>query len=296
MTIWQHLQQAIAAHTGQLFELLQQTPVSGGDVNQAFKLSGSLAGVAQCYFVKLNQAGFEEMFAQEELGLAALAQTRAIRVPEAVIWGEYGAHSYLVMEYIDMGLRGDVAEFAKALAKLHSEPQQGFGFEHDNYIGRTPQPNKQDSDWGRFFCEQRLGFQLDLLERQNASPRLINKGRKLLPQLAEYLNQHNPQPALVHGDLWQGNWSFASDGTPLIYDPAVYWADHEVDLAMLELFGNPGKTFFQAYRQVHPIKAGYEQRKTAYNLYHILNHANAFGSSYADQASWMMDELRGCSG
>jgi len=96
---------------------------------------------------------------------------------------------------------------------------------------------------------------------------------------------------LVHGDLWQGNVSYLSSGLPVIYDPACYYADHEVDLAMLELFGNPEFNFFEHYQKHHPIQTGYSIRKEIYNLYHILNHANMFGGGYIQQSKAVLDNI-----
>lgn len=293
MTVWQWLEQQIREQVSADFVLDKHQAVAGGDVNQSFCLSGMASGVTERYFVKLNGAGLNEMFEKEALGLQALAGSGAIAVPQAIAHGEFEQYSYLVMNYLDMARGGNIQDFAKALAKMHRHGSEQFGFAHDNYIGKTPQQNSWCKSWGAFFAHQRIGFQLDILEKQRVSARLIKSGRALLPKLESYLNQHGAKPAIVHGDLWSGNYGFTTDGTPVIYDPAVYYGDSEVDLAMLELFGNPGKAFFDVYHQVKPIQPGYELRKTIYNLYHILNHANFFGGSYIDQSQWMIDEIHG---
>mgnify|MGYP000567890764 CR=1 FL=1 len=68
-------------------------------------------------------------------------------------------------------------------------------------------------------------------------------------------------------------------------------AYREADLAMTELFGGFGSAFYAAYREAWPLAPGYPVRKTLYNLYHILNHANMFGGGYAGQAVGMMQRL-----
>jgi fructosamine-3-kinase len=287
VTIWQHLETELQSLCGGHFKIEQTIPVAGGDVNQAYHLKGC----TQAFFVKLNSAGLLEMFAKEAAGLSALSQTNTIEVPQAVVFGEYDHHSYLVMPYLAMDKRGDIRDFAQALAAMHLSGGDRFGFDEDNYIGKTPQSNRWDDHWGRFFARERIGRQLDILAGQGVSPGLIDKGHHLMEKLEPFLNDHNPAVALVHGDLWSGNYSFIEGGRPVIYDPAVYYGDAEVDLAMLELFGAPGKTFFAAYNSVNPIKPGYALRKQAYNLYHILNHANFFGGSYIQQSQWMIDEL-----
>jgi len=61
---------------------------------------------------------------------------------------------------------------------------------------------------------------------------------------------------------------------------------------MSELFGGFAADFYAAYREAWPLDAGYAVRKTLYNLYHILNHANLFGGGYATQATRMAGQLR----
>ena len=60
---------------------------------------------------------------------------------------------------------------------------------------------------------------------------------------------------------------------------------------MTELFGGFPQAFYDAYREVAPLAAGYARRKTLYNLYHVLNHANLFGGGYVAQAGNMIDRL-----
>ena len=101
-----------------------------------------------------------------------------------------------------------------------------------------------------------------------------------------------PQAAsLLHGDLWNGNYSYDLEGCPVLYDPAVYYGDRETDLAMTELFGGFSTTFYAAYKEAYPLDPNYKIRKILYNLYHILNHLNLFGGSYLTQAEDMMERL-----
>ena len=116
-------------------------------------------------------------------------------------------------------------------------------------------------------------------------------GDRLLDQIPLLLEGHEPEPSLVHGDLWSGNAAVMADGTPVIFDPAAYYGDREVDLAMTELFGAFPAAFYQAYKETWPLSPGYQQRKTLYNLYHILNHFNLFGGGYASQAQQMIRQL-----
>lgn len=287
MNIWQTIQSEIQQATGTSFLISEKMPVSGGDINQAFRLIGD----QKEYFVKLNGNEYADMFIQESTGLKALESANPFIIPKVVLYGVFQDQSYLVLEYIPMHQQGDIADFAIALAKLHLNTHAKFGFYNDNYIGKTPQINPFKNNWGKFFAEQRIGYQLDLLQQQNVAKSLIEKGRQLAKNLPIYLNRHQPKPALVHGDLWQGNYAFNQKGQPMIFDPACYYADHEVDLAMLELFGYPGRAFFDAYSRVHKIEEGYSMRREIYNLYHILNHANLFGGHYFSQSEQIIEKL-----
>lgn len=109
--------------------------------------------------------------------------------------------------------------------------------------------------------------------------------------MERFFDGYSPLPSLLHGDLWSGNVAFARDGEPVIFDPAVYYGDREADLAMTELFGGFDTSFYAAYQSAYPLDAGYPVRRTLYNLYHILNHANLFGGGYVRQAEAMMDRL-----
>jgi protein-ribulosamine 3-kinase len=171
---------------------------------------------------------------------------------------------------------------------MHAE---NYGFAHDNFIGSTPQPNGWANNWVEFLREKRFGFQLQLAKQNGHGGRLQDLGAALLEKLPAFFDGYTPQPSLLHGDLWGGNHAFLADGTPAIFDPAVYYGDREADIAMTELFGGYAGEFYAAYRAAWPLDDGYAVRRELYNLYHILNHANLFGSGYARQAEGMMQRL-----
>ena len=105
-----------------------------------------------------------------------------------------------------------------------------------------------------------------------------------------FSTSYEPAPSLLHGDLWGGNWA-ASNGEPVIFDPAVYYGDRETDLAMTRLFGGFGKSFYKAYEQAWPLQAGSGERQHLYQLYHVLNHLNLFGSGYLGRSLALMAAL-----
>jgi fructosamine-3-kinase len=288
MSQWQTIAEQIALVTGEPFKPQPARSVGGGCINTTVMLGDGRRN----YFVKLNGANRLDMFEAEADGLAAMAATETIRVPQPICSGVAGAQAYLVLEAIDMGhSRGMSAELAgRQLAAMHRCSQGRFGWFRDNTIGSTPQPNTESDNWIDFWRKQRLGFQLELAARNGLGGAIQRLGERLLEDFP-VLIEHAPVPSLLHGDLWGGNLAYDRAGNPVIYDPAVYYGDREADLAMTELFGGFGASFYAAYREAWPLDAGYAVRKTFYNLYHILNHANMFGGGYAGQALGMMERL-----
>ncbi len=263
------------------------TSLRGGDINQAFRLEAG----AQRFFVKTNRAELLPMFEAEQAGLDALRRSRTIRVPRVFLTGCAGAQAFIVMEHIELCGRPGAESLATALAAMHASFNDRFGFECDNTIGSTPQPNAFNPDWVEFWRQQRLGFQLALARQNGFEARMIDAGYRLAEDLDSYFRDYRPRPSLLHGDLWSGNQAADSAGNPVIFDPACYYGDHEADLAMMELFGHPGERFFAVYHEHFPIDPDYPLRRELYNLYHILNHANLFGGGYAGQAHSMIDRL-----
>ncbi|HEY0663767.1 MAG TPA: fructosamine kinase family protein [Thiobacillaceae bacterium] len=288
MTVWESVASAIGEATHRPFTFAKITPVGGGSINEALRIDGSDGAR---YFLKLNDARHHPMLVAETQGLAALAATGTLRVPSPIVHGTAGGQSYLVLEYLELGVRGNARLLGEQLAALHRSEGTHFGFAHDNFIGTTPQPNGWKDDWVAFWREHRLGFQLRLAATNGYGGALQRLGEKLLDALPAYYAGYIPRPALLHGDLWGGNHGYLRDGTPAVFDPAAYYGDRECDLAMTELFGGYPADFYAAYRSTYPLDAGYAVRQDLYNLYHILNHANLFGGGYARQAEGMMQRL-----
>lgn len=284
----QAIAECISRVTEPGFVISNTTPVGGGCISQAMKVSDG----QRSFFVKTNHASELAMFEAERDGLQEMYASQTIRVPQPLGCGVAGSNAYLVMEWLDLGgSRSTDAwqRMGQQLAAMHQvTSEHGFGWHRDNTIGATPQQNGWLGDWVEFWRDQRLGPQFSMAHRKGGH---FPRRDELMNAIPRLLKGHMPTASLLHGDLWSGNAAITAAGEPMIMDPATYYGDPEADLAMTELFGRFPQAFYQAYETVSPIDAGYEQRKTLYNLYHILNHYNLFGGGYADQANSMIHQV-----
>lgn len=290
MNLWTAIAREISSATGTAFRVRERRPVGGGCINTTVVVADG----ATRYFVKLNSAARSAMFAAEFEGLREIGRSGTLHVPTPVCWGTAQDRSFLVMEYLTLrGARGDAdhASLGQRLAAMHRTVRPDYGWSRDNTIGSTPQPNRPSDDWLAFWRDQRLGFQLELVAARGGRSRLFQRGERLLDALPALLGGHQPPAALLHGDLWSGNYAFTDEHGPIVFDPAVYFGDRETDLAMTELFGGFPARFYRAYEEAYPLPPEYAVRKTLYNLYHVLNHFNLFGGGYATQAEAMIDAL-----
>ncbi|MEM7430593.1 MAG: fructosamine kinase family protein [Pseudomonadota bacterium] len=230
-----------------------------------------------------------EQFEAEAEGLAAIQATGTIRVPEVYAVGVKDGQAYIEMERLVLTSSNDAidAQFGEALAEMHRSTGDAFGWSADNFCGPTPQPNHSSADWTDFFAERRLGYQLNLA---TANGYRFEGATRVRDHLDRLLADHEPAMSLIHGDLWSGNWGVV-DGAPVVFDPAIHYADRECDLAMSRLFGGFGHDFYAAYEKAWPLAPGSAQRQMLYQLYHVLNHVNLFGGGYAGQAQSLLRKL-----
>jgi len=266
-----------------------ESRVHGGCINQSYRWESATGPL----FVKIASAQQLAMFEGEAEGLQELAKSHSVRVPRPLAVGTSAECAFLAIEWID--LAGSVSAASKhlgeQLARQHRASNEQFGWHRDNTIGSTPQINTRTSSWPAFFREHRLRYQLELAARNGRRGRLQEQGAKLLERLGDFFVDYEPQPSLLHGDLWSGNFGVDTNGTPVIFDPAVYYGDREADLAMTRLFGGFSAAFYSAYEAAWPLPDGARERVTLYNLYQILNHLNLFGSGYQAQAESMIAQL-----
>jgi fructosamine-3-kinase len=297
--MWSEIGAQISQATGTKFEIGERRSIGGGDINRVYAIanarqSTTVGNAPTRYLLKLNQPSLVGMFVAETRGLLEMAATETIRVPTPICTGVTREQSYLVLEYLDLTTAvspQNWTQMGRDLAAMHRyriSERGEYGWHINNTIGLTPQINTWDPNWAKFFTRHRIDYQLQLAQHNGGYfPRAI----ELVETIPQLLAHHQPQPSLVHGDLWSGNASFMTTGIPTIYDPATYWGDREVDLALSELFGGFPAAFYEGYQAVYPIDRGYSQRKILYNLYHILNHYNLFGGGYQAQANSTIENI-----
>lgn len=261
-------------------QVLRHQPIGGGDINHAMQL---YCADGQVLFLKYNphpQAA--AMLHTEALGLRLLQAAQCIKIPEILDQGQSeGGIAYLLLEFVERGRPNPQfwEIFGHALAQLHHHSQSQFGLDHANFIGSLPQQNNGHASWASFYAEERLQPQMRLARDQG---RLNEKAVQQLDLLCKKLPELCPieAPALIHGDLWSGNFLVSADQQPVLIDPAVAYAHREMDLAMSRLFGGFDARFYQAYQETWALEPGFEDRIELYQLYYLLVHVNLFGGGY----------------
>ena len=255
--------------------------VHGGDIHNAWRIEFSNKKL----FLKRNirNKKFLEFEKYSLQNLRKYINQENLVIPEVIAYKNIKNIEILLIEWIDMH-NFDQKKLGKGLGELHlksaeSNPKM-FGFPVEGFIGTTDQKKGLEDNWIDCFLNLRIIPQLLSLKSRILDKEIINKVKEKIK--SELLN-HKPINALVHGDLWSGNAGMDKNGKGVIFDPASWWADNEVDIAMTKLFGGFRKEFYEEYHRIFPLKNGFEKRIIIYNFYHILNHANMFGGGYLNQ-------------
>ncbi len=252
--------------------------VSGGSINEAYKVNTNEGD----FFVKKNSASqYPGMFEKEAQGLKILRAANEINTPEIIDTGKSGDDSFLILKLIVSGRETNSFwdDFGRQLAKLHKHTDKQFGLDHDNYIGSLHQHNNKHHAWNGFFREERLERQVKLARNSGSIDRETVVAFDRFYAKLDNIFPEEP-PALLHGDLWGGNFMVNSNGEPVIIDPAVYYGHREMDLGMSQLFGGFDAQFYSSYDNHYPLENGWEERLNYCNLYPLMVHVNLFGGSY----------------
>ncbi len=287
---WREIELQLSKIKDHSTHFIKTEPLSGGCINQAWKVTNSNN---KQYFIKTNSPELESMFIAEAHALQEIAKNASIRTPDVILHGCTAKFSYLVLEYISLKPLTNQKKIGEQLAQMHqtTSPFKQFGWTQNNYIGSTLQSNKTHESWSTFWRDERLLYQLNLAKNKGYATKAYDAGLKLAELLPLFFTDYSPTPSLLHGDLWGGNCASDMNDNPVIYDPAMYYGDREADIAMTELFGGFNTDFYNAYENSFAVDSGYKTRKNLYNLYHILNHFNLYGSGYASQAESMTNQL-----
>jgi fructosamine-3-kinase len=259
-------------------EITHTQSIGGGSINSAFKITISDGS----WFLKFNAAqAHPKMFESEYHGLKLMANSKTIRIPVPLYFYEGDQYSCILMEWIDQAARTSDfwTRFAQQLAQMHQCSEEYFGLDFDNYMGSLPQKNSKHDNFVSFFIHERLEPQVKLARDEGYIVRKhIQQCENLYLELPSIFPTE--KPALVHGDLWSGNFMNDEQGNPVIMDPATYFGHREVDIAMTTMFGGFSQEFYSHYQNFFPMETGWESRLEYYKLYPILIHVNLFGYSY----------------
>ena len=255
--------------------------VFGGDIHNSWQIEFQNTK----FFLKRNERKVKFLKFEESClkSLQKYINYENLVIPQIIFYLEINNVELLLLEWITMN-NTDQQKLGKGLGEMHIESNrfnpESFGYSMNGYIGTTNQIKGWENNWIKCFINLRIEPQLELFGKDFLE---IDIKNKLKSKIKSELNDHEPFNSLVHGDLWSGNIGVNQINKGVIFDPACWWADCEVDLAMTRLFGNFRSEFYENYHKIIPIKKGFEKRIIIYNFYHILNHANMFGGSYFNQ-------------
>ena len=259
------------------------TTISGGSIHNAWKLDFN----NYSFFVKKNIK--KENFLKFEYSclndLAKYVNNQDLIIPKVNSYLNVEDAEILIMEWIEMS-NGSQNKLGKGLAEMHLKSNEynpkKFGYPLEGYIGLNNQPSGWEMNWIDCFANLRIKHQLKSFKNNSLNSDIK---KNLISKIKLVLSKHIPIISLVHGDLWSGNVGINKSNKGVIFDPACWWADSEVDIAMSYLFGGFQREFYREYFKAIPKQKGFEERIIIYNLYHVLNHANMFGGSYVRQSN-----------
>jgi fructosamine-3-kinase len=282
MNLDQKIRTQIENKTGS--RIISGSSLSGGCISNAYKIKTDAGSE---FFLKINDDSPNKMFVNEANGLIEIKKAGVIRVPEVILFDD----NFILLEFIRSGNKNKsfFTDFGRSFAMMHKFSGEKYGFYEDNFIGSNPQKNIPDetesNDWVNFYFNKRILYQFKLAEKNGYADRELREGISgLEKRIEDILGNSTEPPALLHGDLWGGNYIVDEKGNACLIDPAVYYGHREADLAMTKLFGGFSSEFYIAYNDCFPLQDGFEYREPVYKLYHVLNHLNLFGSGYYSQA------------
>jgi len=263
--------------------------VAGGCINACYKIETD----NQDYFLKVNESKrFPYMFKIEADSLQILNETNTLKAPNLIAQFENQTQQYLLLEWIECRKPNQQfwKNFAENLAQLHRQTSNQFGLEFDNYIGSLKQSNVLTDNWTDFYIQQRIQPQVELaFNHQRINKKDVDQFEQLYKALPGIFPDE--KPALIHGDLWNGNFLCNSNQEAVLIDPAIYYAHREMEIAFTKLFGGFHPAFYKMYCDIYPLEIGFQKRVSVYNLYSLLVHLNLFGGHYYHQVMGVVKQF-----
>ena len=265
------------------------SPVSGGDVNEAYRVETS----QEPYFLLVQRQRSKAFFDAEVAGLN-LFEKAGITAPIVIDSGEIDGDAYLLLSFLNEGNQGSQAELGELVAKMHQQqqPDGKFGFDLPYEGGDVSFDNDWSDSWTTIFVERRLDHLKDRLVDQGLwIEEDVQTYHKVREVIVSALSGHTSKPSLLHGDLWGGNYMFLENGQPALFDPAPLYGDREFDLGITTVFGGFTQTFYDSYNKHYPLSKGANERLEFYRLYLLMVHLLKFGSMYAGSVDRSMENI-----
>jgi len=209
------------------------------------------------------------------------------------------SETHLLMEYVESSKLAKCAEeiaAAKVLSDLHSVTNESrmYGYYYDTTIASFTQKNEQTQyNWTLFLGQMRIMPMARICyDKGHIGKETVERLELLCRNMYTRIDMANITPSLLHGDLWSGNILFHKQGATLI-DLAISFGDKEMDLAYILMFDTFGDTFFESYREVHPLSEDfYEVKVPLYQIYPLLVHVALYGGSYSVQLEQLLKRLK----
>ncbi|KZN47072.1 fructosamine kinase family protein [Pseudoalteromonas luteoviolacea] len=282
--MWNLVNQYISDAIHDHFEFTRKTLLPCSAKSKTFKIEND----KNSFLVKVDQVCALERYECEAQNHTLLIRDSDFLVADPITIGSSLEYCFIVFEWLNTQPdQENWYECGRTLAKMHARHEQEmFGLEQDNYLLGLSQPNQWHKKWSIFFAEERIAWQLQLLQEKNISLVDIDQ---FVEQLKPLLS-HPLQPSLLHGYFWRGNIAFAHK-KPCLYSPACYYGDREVDIANSELFAALPEAFYTGYSDTYPLEQSYQQRKAIYQLYTLLCHANLFAGDYILQSQKQIETI-----
>lgn len=263
--------------------------LTGGDINAVYEFKTSRGE----FVIKINDdTKYPGMLAKEAAGLAVLFNANVIHIPQVIDFGSTDGLQFLLLEKIHTKepQKFTWIQLGEQLAKLHQKSASHFGFDSDNYIGKLHQVNTKEKNWIEFLITHRLQPMVEMAVNQGdinyIEAKIVETLYKKLPAILP-----TEKPALLHGDLWSGNFLTGAAGEPVLIDPAVYYGHREMDIAMMHLFGGFPSLVFDQYNEVYPLEKNWKERIELNQLYPLLVHVNLFGRSYWNKVKYITEKF-----